>query len=632
MHMHDHHVAYTGGMCCITHKHVGRVTKSGEFLWKSWDVFVEGTPRDPRYSAFDRIELYRELTMLCGADPAAARELLKEGADPALRGHDLHPFANATRPFVEIGPGEPLYRADRDVYQVRRGLEYGVDLGGLFAQHGLVAPGMLYLGPSGSIWDAGRGTGRGTGSLLEGLEETWGAMCGGDVVGDLPDVSDASSAEEEFESAVEPSSSSAEDASDSMDEAMETPFSSCAEGSSSGAEGSSAVEGGALPEAVRVEDRRVDEDSVPPQALSLQRRLDEDLRRVGEELGRMSLKRRRALGGGLGLQFPKEPLRTTTRTDPNLQGTSEENEDPEQQFDRKLDRLMEARISCLTAGRRFDEERWRDFEITFCLDSEDDEDENMDHDEDLDDAGLQRGESGKNPSSPCSSVLASPSSKAGKIKLNKEPANTSESPPARTTSQKKKPTAKKRPRTDFWSDDEDAPRALDGDRLNAQLTQLRRHLVVGDGDGRRSAERCFAKRIEKIFHEAKTQTAGGVVEGERAESSSRDQSQAQASSSSHQADRTSSEQASSSTSVPAPHGGKRRRAALRARQNIISKILDSPMDFRDLLRRTEEVRPELIPRNGGAVAVPGHPGRRILRRGFLLNQNRPAQVEAHSSP
>ena len=41
-------VAYTGGMRFIAHK--GRRTK---FISKRWDVFVEGTPRDPRSSQED---------------------------------------------------------------------------------------------------------------------------------------------------------------------------------------------------------------------------------------------------------------------------------------------------------------------------------------------------------------------------------------------------------------------------------------------------------------------------------------------------------------------------------------------------------------------------------------------------
>ena len=42
LYMHDHHVAYTGSIRirCITHKHVRRVTKSGEFLWKSYGSSV----------------------------------------------------------------------------------------------------------------------------------------------------------------------------------------------------------------------------------------------------------------------------------------------------------------------------------------------------------------------------------------------------------------------------------------------------------------------------------------------------------------------------------------------------------------------------------------------------------------
>ena len=46
MHMHDYHFAYTGGVRFITHKRVARerVTKSGEFLWKSWDEFLDRTP------------------------------------------------------------------------------------------------------------------------------------------------------------------------------------------------------------------------------------------------------------------------------------------------------------------------------------------------------------------------------------------------------------------------------------------------------------------------------------------------------------------------------------------------------------------------------------------------------------
>ena len=49
MHMPDHHVSVHGRHAFYEReKHVGRVTKSGEFLWKSWHVFVEGTPRDPR--------------------------------------------------------------------------------------------------------------------------------------------------------------------------------------------------------------------------------------------------------------------------------------------------------------------------------------------------------------------------------------------------------------------------------------------------------------------------------------------------------------------------------------------------------------------------------------------------------
>ena len=39
MHEHDHHdVAYTDGIRCSTHKHAARVTKSGDFLWESWEV------------------------------------------------------------------------------------------------------------------------------------------------------------------------------------------------------------------------------------------------------------------------------------------------------------------------------------------------------------------------------------------------------------------------------------------------------------------------------------------------------------------------------------------------------------------------------------------------------------------
>ena len=42
--MYHHNVSYTGGMRCSTHKHVARVTKSGEFLWKSWEVYLDRTP------------------------------------------------------------------------------------------------------------------------------------------------------------------------------------------------------------------------------------------------------------------------------------------------------------------------------------------------------------------------------------------------------------------------------------------------------------------------------------------------------------------------------------------------------------------------------------------------------------
>ena len=43
-HMYHHNVSWINGMRFITHKNVGRVTKSGEFLWESWDVFLDRTP------------------------------------------------------------------------------------------------------------------------------------------------------------------------------------------------------------------------------------------------------------------------------------------------------------------------------------------------------------------------------------------------------------------------------------------------------------------------------------------------------------------------------------------------------------------------------------------------------------
>ena len=43
-HMYHHNVSYTGRMRCITQKHVAQVTKSGEFLWESWGVYVDRTP------------------------------------------------------------------------------------------------------------------------------------------------------------------------------------------------------------------------------------------------------------------------------------------------------------------------------------------------------------------------------------------------------------------------------------------------------------------------------------------------------------------------------------------------------------------------------------------------------------
>ena len=42
--MYHHNDLYTGGIRCSTHKHVGRLTKRDEFLWKSWDVFLDRTP------------------------------------------------------------------------------------------------------------------------------------------------------------------------------------------------------------------------------------------------------------------------------------------------------------------------------------------------------------------------------------------------------------------------------------------------------------------------------------------------------------------------------------------------------------------------------------------------------------
>ena len=53
MHMHDHHVAYTGGMRFITHKHVPRLRKSSdEFLCKSWGPFLDRTPWPPQVFRF----------------------------------------------------------------------------------------------------------------------------------------------------------------------------------------------------------------------------------------------------------------------------------------------------------------------------------------------------------------------------------------------------------------------------------------------------------------------------------------------------------------------------------------------------------------------------------------------------
>ena len=46
-HARDHPVMHTRTgipIRCITHKHVGRLTKRDEFLWKSWDVFLDRAP------------------------------------------------------------------------------------------------------------------------------------------------------------------------------------------------------------------------------------------------------------------------------------------------------------------------------------------------------------------------------------------------------------------------------------------------------------------------------------------------------------------------------------------------------------------------------------------------------------